>query len=282
MLDAVLGMLGITTKHFSIKSTMKTPLITVLNTIGLTKAAQKALYAASVIRAGLSNSPQVILAPRIPAIAFKPAIIAQTAKPARAATALVPAAENTTGVRFGELYLNSPAIAAGVAIPAIPDKPASLEVVGVAQVLAVPEVPAVIAPAVVALKGWENAIQITKTATLITIEAYLPFANSPAILGGNTSTVDGILEITPPIQPTKWLDAPASAVPTTDTIEVDTLEKYLYKQALALRAIDSVANTIVDEIKIVNGSTVSVKHITLKLTAVDYDPLAAGLQLGKL
>jgi hypothetical protein len=261
---------------------MKTPLLPVLNPIGFTKPAQKALYAASVLRAGLSNSPQVILVPKVAAVVGRPQVIAQTAKPARAASDPVPAAANTTGYTFGQIYLNSPAYPAGTAIPAIPAKPPSAEVVGISAIVAAPEIPAVIAPAVIALKGWENAIQITKTAELITIESYLPFANSPGILGGNTSTVDGILEITPPIQPAKWLDAPASAVPTVDTVEVDTLEKYLYKQALALRAIDNVSNTIVDEIKSVNGISVSVKHITLKLPAAAYDPTGASLQLAKL
>jgi hypothetical protein len=254
----------------------------VINRIGFINPAQKALYAASLLKAGLANSPQVVVVPKVPAIIGKPEIIAAPAYPARPASAIVPASANTSGVLAGALYKYSPAYPVGTAIPAIAAKAATEAVTGVPAVLPVAEIPAVIAPAVLALKGWELAVQIVKTATLITVEAYLPYASSPKLIGGNTNSIDGIAEITPQIQPMKWLDAPATATPTTLTSEVDTLEKYLYKQALALVLIDPVLNSITDEIKVVNGLPLAVKHISLKLSTANYDPMGSSLQLGKL
>jgi hypothetical protein len=213
----------------------------------------------------------------------KPEVIAQTAKPARAATPIVPAAQNTTGYTFGQLYLNSPAYPAGTQIPAIPAKPASAEVIGVPAVVGVAKVPAVISPKIDALKGWEDAIQINKTASNIEVIAYLPYASSPLLIGASTSGIGSINEMTmPALTPGAWLDEKSSTTPGTATAEPTTVERYLYKQALELVAAPGSTSTIENANKLVNGVVVACKKLTLQLAATNYTLGVEALQLGNL
>jgi hypothetical protein len=229
------------------------------NKIGFQNPAQKVWYAAHVLKAALTNSPAVLVRNAVPAVAAKPAVLAQTAKPARAATAAVLAAANTTGYAFGELYLNSPAYPAGTAIPAIPAKPASAAVVGVPAVVAIPATTALMSPAVVALKGWEDAIVISKSATELTVVAELPVIQGTGIVG---SVGSFIAEITPStLQASDWLDEIVYALGQADNSDrtIPTLEQYLYKYALDCN------HEVVDTIRNVNGIQVPCKQITATL-----------------
>jgi hypothetical protein len=262
---------------------MKLTPLSVLNQIGLRGAEDKALYAANLLKIATVSSPQVIITPAVAAIPAKAAVIAQTAKPARAATAAVTAANNTTGYGFGELYLNSPAYLANTPIPAIPAKPASAAVVGVPAVVAVPAVAAVVSPKIDALKGWEDAITINKTASNIEIIAYLPYASSPLLIGAGTSSIGAINEMTmPALTPGAWLDTKSSTTPGTATSEPATVEQYLYKQAVDLVAKPGSTSTIENANKLVNGVVVPCKKLTLQLAATDYNVGVEDLQLGKL
>jgi hypothetical protein len=266
-----------------ISKAMKTPPITLLNSIGLQNAAQKAALAAHMLKAGTVSSPAVEITSAVVAKAKVPAVIAQTAKPARLATALVTAADNTVGYAFGELYLNSPAYPAGTAIPAIPAKPASAVVVGVAEISAIVAVPAVSAPAIAAIPGWSDAIEFVKSATGMKITAYLPYKSAPALIGAGTSSIGAINEITPPaLQPMLWLDEKASRTPEAVVSEPLTLEQYFYKQALEIVAAPDSTSTIENVSKLVAGNVVACKKITLNLTAVNYTLGVDALQLGKL
>jgi hypothetical protein len=266
-----------------IQQAMKTPPITLLNSIGLQNAAQKAALAAHMLKAGTVSSPAVEIIAATAGVIAKPAILAQTAKPARAATAAVLATANTTGFSFGELYLNSPAYPANTAIPAIPAKPASAAIVGVPAVAAVAAIPAIVAPAISAIPGWSDAIEFVKSATGMKIVAYLPYKSAPALIGAGTSSVGAINEITPgALQPMLWLDEKASLVPETVVSEPLTLEQYFYKQALAIIAAPESTSTIENVSKVVAGNVVACKKITLNLSAVNYTLGVDALQLGKL
>jgi hypothetical protein len=262
---------------------MKLTPLSVLNPIGLRGASDKALYAANLLKIATISSPQVIITPAVAAIPAKAAVIAQTAKPARAATAAVTAANNTTGYGFGELYLNSPAYPANTPIPAIPAKPASAAVVGVPAVVGAAAIPAVVSPKIDALKGWEDAITINKTASNIEVIAYLPYASSPLLIGASTSGIGSINEMTmPALTPGAWLDEKSSTTPGTATAEPTTVERYLYKQALELVAVAGSTSTIENANKLVNGVVVACKKLTLQLAATDYTLRVEALQLGKL
>jgi hypothetical protein len=262
---------------------MKLPVLAELNAIGLRGPADRALYAANLLKIATVSSPAVVIVPEVPAIAARAQVIAQTAKVLRLATPIVPAAQNTTGFTFGQLYLNSPAYPAGTQIPAIPQKPASAEVIGIDAVVAVPKVPAVTSPKIDALKGWEDAIQINKTASNIEIIAYLPYASSPLLVGSGTSAIGAINEMTmPALNPGKWLGSKSSNAAATETSVPPTVEQYFYKQAQALVALPGSTSTIENSTKLVNGVVVPCKKITLQLAATDYDLGAEDLQLGKL
>jgi hypothetical protein len=79
--------------------------------------------------------------PAIATIPAKPAVAAIPAYPARAASAAIPANSANPAIAAGTLFQNSPAIAAGAAVPAFPAKPATAEIVAVPAVPAVPGVP---------------------------------------------------------------------------------------------------------------------------------------------
>jgi hypothetical protein len=262
---------------------MKLPLLADLNAIGLRAPADRALLAAHWLKIATVSSPSVVITPEIPAVAARPEVKAQTAKPLRPQTPIVPAAQNTTGYAFGELYLNSPAYPAGVQIPAIPQKPASAEVIGVSAILGYAKVPAVASPKIDAFKGWEDAIQINKSASNIEIVAYLPYASSPLLIGASTSGINAINEMTmPSLIPGKWIGAKSSNTPAAETSLPPTVEQYFYKQAQALVASSGGTSTIENSTKLINGLTASCKKIVLNIGVTDYDLEVDDLQLGKL
>ena len=199
--------------------------------LNLSHASQKVWYAANVLRAACTSSPAVLVRAAVPAVAARPAIIAQTAKPARPASALVTAANNTTGFGFGELYLNSPAYPTGTAIPAIPAKPASAAVVGVAAVLPVPAITAVSSPAVVALPDQQNTVMIDRTVTgVIGITVKFPRNAGVAIVGSQAKRVKEFTSST--LQSSAWIDsigANASIYALGGDLPTETLEEYLYR-----------------------------------------------------
>jgi hypothetical protein len=262
---------------------MKLPVLAELNAIGLRAPADRAFLAAHWLKTATVSSPAVTITPAVPAIVARPEVIAQTAKPARAASAAVAANAANPARAFGTLFLNSPAYAAGAALPAFPAKPASAEVIGVAAVVGVPLIPAVVSPKIDALKGWEDAIQINKTASNIEIIAYLPYASSPLLVGSGTSAIGAINEMTmPALNPGKWLGTKSSNTAATETTVPLTVEQYFYKQAQALVSLPGSTSTIENSTKLVNGVVVPCKKITLQLAATDYDLGAEDLQLGKL
>jgi hypothetical protein len=262
---------------------MKLPVLAELNAIGLRAPADRALLAAHWLKTATVSSPAVTITPAVPAIIARPEVIAQTAKPARAASAAVAANAANPAHPFGTLFLNSPAYPAGAALPAFPAKPASAEVIGVPAVVGVPLVPAVVSPKIDALKGWEDAIQINKTASNIEIIAYLPYASSPLLVGSGTSSIGAINEMTmPALNPGKWLGSKSSNAAATETSVPPTVEQYFYKQAQALVAEAGSTSMIENSTKLINGVVVPCKKITLQLAATDYDLGAEDLQLGKL
>jgi hypothetical protein len=276
----ILGILKITKKHFYYRITMKTPSLALLNSLGFTNPAQKLAYAATLLKAATISSPAATISPLIPAVAGKPEVIAQTAKPVRPASLAVPGSANQ-GVGFGELYLNSPAYAAGVTIPAIPEKPASAAVIGVPAVQAVPAIPAVIAPAVVALKGWEDAIliDVDRSGTVLLVNVELPIASSNYLIGAAPM----VNEITPTaLTVDSWIDTKASNIPETLTSEPTTLEQYFYKYAKSYIAERPVVGKIVKSTKVVNGVTLPTKKVTLTLAINGYDANLDSLQLDKI
>lgn len=257
---------------------MKTPSLALLNSIGFTNPAQKLLFAAAALKNALVSSPSVTISPAIPAVAAKPEVIAQTAKPARAVTPAVPGTANPTGTLFGELYLNSPAYPAGTAVPAIPAKPASAAVVGVPAVASVPMIPAVVSPVITAIKGWEDAIDISVDRTgKVLIIAELPYSSSMSLVGA----IPNVTEITSPsLTIDKWLDAKASTTSESITDEPLTMEAYFYKYAKSYLALHPQVGRIEKSNKLVNGILIPTKRISLQIEATGYyDSASDSLQL---
>jgi hypothetical protein len=259
---------------------MKTPSLALLNSIGFTNPAQKVLYAAAVLKAALVSSPAVTISAAVPVVAAKAEVIAQTAKSARSASLAVSGVANTTGYGFGELYLNSPAYPIGTPIPAIPAKPASVAVVGVPAVVGVAAVPAVVSSSVTAIKGWEEAVTISRDRSGgIGIFVYLPYTSSAGLIGATPI----ILEMTPPtLQPLSWLDTKASETLETLTTEPPTLEQYFYKYAKLLLGMDPTNTSIFKNMRLINGVTTPVKEVKLILPSTNYDFNSDSLQLDKL
>lgn len=253
--------------------------IGLINSLNLRHHGQKVWLAAHQLKAALTNSPAVTIRAAIPAVKAKPAVIAQTAKPARPASAAVTSANNTTGYGYGELYLNSPAYPANTPIPAISAKPASAEVLAAPAVVAVAAKPAIVLPPVMALRGWSDAIQITKTAQELTVIAELPIAASVGLVGSNMLVIG---EITPPtlIAPA-WLDGYQDqfAIIPDDPKNPVTLEQYLYNQMTEL--MDTSIDTVVTDItRIVNGESVACKRLVTTLYPLPgFDLESKSLQL---
>jgi hypothetical protein len=215
-------MLGITTKHFSIKSSMKTPSIAFLNNLGLQNPSQKAALAAHFLKAGTVSSPAVVVVPAVVA--------------------------NPTAV---------PPVTAKAAIST---------------------------PVIVAVPGWHDAIEFAKTADSFKIVAYLPCVSGGAFAGKDTGSIDNIKEMTPAaLQPTLWVDFKASATPEAlVAIEPLTLEKYFYKQALAIVAAPNSTSKIENAVRMIGTNAVACKKVTLNISANNYTLGVEALQLGKL
>jgi hypothetical protein len=227
--------------------------------IGARNPGQKVWYAAHVLRSALRNSPAVLIRAAVTAAPAKPAVIAQTAKPLRVATPAIPGSENTMGYGFGELYLNSPAYPIGTAIPAIPAKAASLAVIGKEATLAVTPVSAITSPAVVAIKGWEDAVTILKTATELTVIAELPVLTGVGLVGSPKIVIG---EITPStLQANAWVSEIAYSLgeANPDTILAPTLEQYLYNHALECD------HLVTDVTRIIDGVSIPCKRVVVTL-----------------
>lgn len=226
--------------------------------IGLSHQAQRAYYAALVLKSALISSPAVLVSAAVSAVVGRPAVLAQTAKPARAATAAVLASNNTTGYAFGELYLNSPPYPAGTAIPAIPAKPASAAVIASPAITAVAAKPAVSSPAVAAVKGWEDAITIQRNSTTITITAELPLLTGAGIVGSDKLTIG---EITPStLQANAWVDGYVGTnTPLGNDLATDTLEQFFYKHAVQCE------HVITDTVRVVNGIPLACKKLVVTI-----------------
>lgn len=232
--------------------------------------AQVAFYAATVLKSALLSSPPLTAQKARKA---SPEVLAQTAKSARAASAAVLGVDNTTGYAFGELYLNSPAYPIGTPIPAIPAKPASAAVAYAAAVTALPEIKV---PAVVALKGWEDAISINSVSNTFVITAQLPVTTSVGIVG-STSTVIG--EITPPgLQATAWMAGKASNLtPGLNDPTILTLESLLFTYGKLCE------HTISDSVRVVNGVTIACKTLVVTVyKSIAYDDQNPAPQLASI
>jgi hypothetical protein len=274
---ASLGKLETTKKHRSEHLHMKTN-PTLYRTIGLSNAQQEAWYAAHILMSALTDSPAIVIAPAIPAIIAKPAILAQTAKPARAESQAVLAANNTTGYAFGELYLNSPAYPAGTAIPRIPAKRASAEVIGVPEVIGVAGKPQIATPVIKAVPGWSDAIQISQSDTNLIVTAELPAYSGVGLVGSDKLVIG---EITPPgLQASAFVDTPAGGISngTANTLTATTVEELFYKAAL------QIPGTIVtDVVRTAPGMAVNCKRIVVTIpTPEGFDIQSDSLQLDKL
>ncbi len=254
---------------------MKLTSLAVLNKIGFTNVEQKALYAASLLYAGLRQSPAVMIRK---AVAAKAAVVGVPAFAGRAASAAIAANAANPAIAANALFPGSPAFAAGAAVPAFPAKPATAEIVAQAAVVAVA---ALSSPAITPLPGWGEAVSIAKTETAIGVVAYLPVSTGPMLLGAPTNNISSVLEITPAaLQASAWVGELASATPTTDTTDSAlTIEQYLYEQALALGAGAIVENTM---FTLTTGVKVPCKKITLNLSATGYIPTSDDLQLAKI
>ncbi len=155
--------------------------------------------------------------------------------------------------------------------PAVPPRP---PVLGIA---------AVIAPAVVAVKGWDSAIQISYAVSTFRIEAYLPYASNIAMLGSASDAISGIKEVTPGgLIIDKWLAAKASTFAETISSEPLTLEQYLYKYALQLISDPLSTSSVNNIIYSVAGVPTACKHLILNLAATNYDINNPVLQLSKI
>jgi|GEM_PF-4454014 len=248
--------------------------------IRFSNEAQKVWYAANVLKSALTNSPSVVVRPAVAAVIGKPAVLAQTAKPARPASAAIPGTANTTGFAFGALYLNSPNYLPSNPIPAIPAKPASAAVAYADAIPASPARQAIIAPAIVALKGWEDAISIVKSVNAVVVTFDLPVATNVGIVGSSLTVVG---EITPSaLQATAWIDDDGSdpnacGQVVLPDVATDTLEQFLYRNALLCN------HTITSVTRIINGFALDCKRVVVSL-AIDnnFDPLSGSLQLNKV
>jgi hypothetical protein len=275
--------------------------LSVFNSIGFTNDAQKAWYFANILEGTLTSSPKIAVSPAVPAVVGKRAIPAYagfTAVPAKTA------AQNTTGYAAGSIFPGREAVAAqpassgyaavvaipalapnpvfaiGVAVPAYPAVPAR---VAQAEVASVTAVPAIDIPAIVALPGYESMVICTATATTCSIEAYLPFSESPKTIGKTTKSVGNVGLITADATTaTVWFDEKASATPTTLTSVRPTVEQCLYEAALSIVAADSSQGSIETVNVTILGKTITAHKIMLNLPATAYDVAGESIQLGKL
>jgi hypothetical protein len=240
--------------------------------------AQLVWYSAHVLLAALQNSPSAFVQAAIPGVVGKPAVIGQNAHPAYPARAAIPANENTSGYVFGELYKSSPAYPRLTPVPAIPAKAATAEVIAVAGITAKAPIPSINAPAVVALPGWQDAIDIVQTSNLLTVTAELPVATNVGLVG-SSKTIIG--EITPSaLQANAWLDEKGDTEDYGFNLydpSIAIMEQLFYKNALECK------HTVSDTVRIVNAISVPCKRIVVTLYALSgFDAASDSLQLSKI
>jgi hypothetical protein len=271
--------------------------IALQNSLIFANVGQKVWYAAHVLKSALTSSPAV------PVRTASPAVVGKRAIPAYAGFVAAPAVtalSNTTGYAAGERFPGRPAVAAQAAsggyaavaaIPALAASPAYAIGVAVpaypavaaraaqAEVLPVAAVTAVTSPAVTAIKGYEDAIEITKTLTELTVTAELPVYSGVGVVG---SSLLKIGEITPSaLQANAWVDTKAfegSLCNSPDAdLATDTLEQMLYRNALLC------TNTITDIIRDVNGVNIPCKRLVITLYPdTGFDINSASAQLDKV
>jgi hypothetical protein len=262
--------------------------------INLKNDGQAAWYMAHVLMAALTNSPAVLARSAVPGVVGKRPVAGYAGF---TATAPVTAVANTTGKLAGEVFPGRPAVAAipasggyaalaaipaiapspayepGTAIPAYPTVAARPAVV---EVLPVAAITAVTAPAVAALKGWEDAIEITQSATELIIDATLPIATSVGIVGSSKVAIG---EITPAnLQATAWLDTVITANHVSESIASpvigESLESAFYRHA------NLCPKVVTDTIRVVNGVSLPCKRIVVTLVPdAGFDPNSDSLQL---
>ena len=118
--------------------------------------------------------------------------------------------------------------------------------------------PALITPAIAALKGWEDAITIIRVTNGIEITAELPVLTGAGLVGSDKLVIG---EITPSmLQANAWVDGSIqSNAPLGNDNQLDTLEQYFYKHAIECD------HVITDIIRIVNGLPISCKRITVRV-----------------
>jgi hypothetical protein len=271
------------------------------NSIGFINDSQRAWYFANVLEGALTSSPKITVSPAIvavvgkraiPAYAGFTAVVAKTATqnttgyaagsifPGRSAVAAVPASNGYAAVVAIPALAPNPMFATGVAVPAYPAVPARA---AQAEVLPVTAVAAVDIPAIVALPGYESMVICTVTATTCSVEAYLPFNESPKTIGKTTKGVGNVGLITADATTaTAWYDTKASNTPTTLTAVRQTIEQCLYEAALSIVAADSSQGSIETVNVTILGKTITAHKIMLNLPATAYDVAGESIQLGKL
>lgn len=255
---------------------------------------QRIYYKASVLMSACTSSPLAVIR------AASPAVIGKRAIPAYAGFVAVPAltaAQNTTGFAAGVRFPGrpavaaqpatngyaavaaipelpaSPAFAAGVAVPAYPSVPARP---AVAEVVPVAAITAITVPAVVAIKGYEDAIDIVASQSGINLSVEFPVAGNVGIVGSNKTIIG---EMTPTaLQATAWIDTLAGTTPPSVALPldltIDTLEQSLYKDMIAAGAVAT------DKTRNVNGAVINVKELSTAIPAQSgFDPLLDSLQL---
>jgi hypothetical protein len=276
--------------------------LALINSLGFINNFQKVWYFANILEGALTSSPKIAVSTAVAAVVGKRALPAYagflTAVPAK--TAL----QNTTGYAFGSIFPGRPEVVAvpasngyaavvaipalaanpifaiGVPVPAYPAVPARAAQIEVVPVTAVA---AVDIPAIAALPGYENMVICTATATTCSIEAYLPFSESPKTIGKTTKGVSNIGLITADATTaTVWFDDKASNIPTTLVSIKPTVEQCLYESALAIVAADSSLGSIETVNVTILGKTIAAHKILLNLPATSYDPTGESIQLGKL
>jgi hypothetical protein len=261
---------------------MKTPSIALLNSIGFTNYAQKAFYAATVLKAATVQSPQVPISNAVTAVPGKRPVVGYAGFTGFSGQT---AAQNTTGKLAGEVFPGrpvvtaigasngygavalipalapSPAYPAGTAIPSYPAIPARAAIV---EVLPVVGKTAVVAPATTPLLGYADAVKIEDLGNgVIEITAYLPKATSPALIGSGISKT---VEITPAnATPLIWIGRKASETPTALSAVPATLEEYFLENATNALLNSSGAGSITTENRPIGGTVKTCTKVMLKV-----------------
>jgi hypothetical protein len=259
---------------------MKTPSLSLLNSICFKSPAQKCLYSASLLRSALISAPAITLSAATPLVPAKPAVVGHSAYPAFAGQRAILANPSNPLIPANTLYWGQPEFKAGEAVPALPPKPATAEVLSTNATPEIPAKAAVVIPTVSAIKGWEESIDIASpNPTLVQITAYLPY-NLNAGLIGAPSTVG---EITPTnLVVSDWIDTKAFLTPESIASEPPTLEQYFYKYSQLFLSSNPESGSISKTTKMINNVHTQLKKIILNIPTVGYDINSDSLQLEKL